>query len=1067
MLCSGCKTENPDSARFCVECGTAFALRCAHCGHQARAGGKFCSECGEPLEARLQDAAPQSEAPEEPAASAPDGERRHLTVLFCDLVSSTEIASRLDPEHWHAIAAQYQRVAGDAAVRMGGFVAKYLGDGLVVCFGYPEAQEDAAERAVRAGLAMVDAMASLNQAFAAEHQVTLSVRVGIHSGSVVIAHGGGLEPDMFGDAPNIASRVQSAAEPDTVLLTKAVHDLVAGLFVVEDCGEHLLKGVAQPMQLYRAVSPGLASGHARGFAGPALTPFVGRGDEIHLLCNRWGAVLEGDGQFILSTGEPGIGKTRLTEEFRARIKDDPHLWIESGGAPLLANTTFYAVTQMLHQGLGWRGDESPEERFRQLEHSLGVGAGPHGDTAPLIAELLGLPVPSGYPTLALGPDERRRRLIDALAGWVFAAARSQPIVLVIEDLHWVDPSTLELIEVLAQQGATSPLMLICTARPEFRPPWPTRSHHAHLMLNRLNSRDTRELVAGVISRAGLAPDVVDAVITRTDGVPLFAEELTRLMLEHGGSFGAHDIPATLQDSLSARLDRLGEAKEVAQLGSVLGREFSFELLKSVSDWPLGRLQAALGNLADAELVYVRGSPPAADYRFKHALILDAAYAALLLSKRRELHGRVARTLVAKFPEVAEAQPELLARHWSEAAEIDLAVAAWSEAARRAASRAAHVEAVGYLRAALELLRHKPAGDDRARTEFPLLTRLAVSLSAVEGYSVPEVGQALREARAICEALGDLAGLYSVLINIGNYEATAGDLDAAEAAARRCAEISEETDLPAHRIQAQYMVAYALYSKGELLEARRHLEDSARLYVEHDGGGLTFFTPTNALVESLSVLAIVLHALGERELAARRADELLAHARSLGRPYDLVYALGFRCVYDTISGQFEDLLRHSGEALKICEANGFSTYRAVASTFQGVAIGRLRSVPDGLAVFGPSVADLKRLGVLRALGLYVGEAAALHLVAGDVARALATVDEALVLSQRSYRICLSRLHRLRAEILASTPGVRRAAVAAELRKALAVAEAQGAKAFADEAKRLLAGEPAPAEGEPAT
>jgi tetratricopeptide (TPR) repeat protein len=346
--------------------------------------------------------------------------------------------------------------------------------------------------------------------------------------------------------------------------------------------------------------------------------------------------------------------------------------------------------------------------------------------------------------------------------------------------------------------------------------------------------------------------------------------------------------------------------------------------------------------------------------------------------------------------------------------------------------------------------------------------LAVSLSASLGYSVPEVGQVLGEARAICDALGDVPGLYAVLINICNYEATAGDLEAAEAAARRCEEISEQTGLPAHRIQAQYMVAYVLYSKGELVEARRYLENSIQLYAEHDGGALTFFTPTNPLVESLSTLPIVLYALGEPALAAERAEELVRHARSLGRPYDLAYGLGFRSVYDAIAGNYDDVMRHSQEALALCEANGFATYRAVASTFQALAIGRLRSPTEGLALFEEALAEMKRLGVLRALGLFVGEAAVLQLMAGDLAAALATVDEALVLSDRSYRICLSRLHRLRAEILMRTPGSDKAEVSSALNQAIAIADAQGAKTFAAEAARLLKeGDPAPAEPAPAS
>jgi len=983
------------------------------------------------------------------AAHEVTSERRHLTVLSCGLVNAAKIAAGLDPEDWRAIAADYRRAAAAAVTEVGGHIAK-SGDDMVAYFGYPVAQENAAERAVRAGLAIVEAMGPLVARARREHGVDIAVRIGVDAGTVVVGPGDAGELEVFGDVPGVAAEVRTAAALGKVLMTSEVHDLVSGQFVVEDLGERQLSGALA--RLYRAIAPALTAGHGRGYSPRTVTPFVGREDEVRLLVGRWEHVREGQGQLVLLTGEAGIGKTRLVEEFRERIRAHPHTWIECGGGPLFTNTTFHPVTRMLEQGLGWNGDETPAERVARLEQALTRAGMKTSEAVPLIAEMLNLAPPETYLPLTMVPEQKRSRLLAVLVQWVLGATRSQPLVVVMEDLHWIDPSTMELIEALAEQQATVPLMLVCTARPEFRAPWPVRGHHSHVLVGRLNARQTQELVAGVISRAGLADDVVNAVIQRTDGVPLFAEELTRLMLEGGGRQGARDIPATLLDSLSARLDRLGPAREAAQLGAVLGREFSYELIAAVSRAPESQLQSALARLADAELIYARGRPPEATYQFKHALVLDAAYAALLRSQRRELHARVAHTITGTFPGLAESHPEVLARHWAEAGEADKAVAAWKQAGQRAASRAAHVEAVEHLGAALELVRRGPEDAARSETELPLLLGLAVSLSASRGYSVPEVGQVLAEARAICDRLGNVAGLYAVLIGICNFYAVTGDLEAAEDAARRCQKIAAETGLAEHRIQVEFVIGYLHYSKGELAEARDCLERAARLYREHDGGKLTFFSPTDPLVESLSTLPIVLYALGETERAAAAADESLRHARARERPYELAYALAFRWVYDTMAGQFDDALRHAEEGLAVCEAGGYSTYRAIAQTTKGLSMGRLGRIDEGLALYQIGIEEMKRMGILRALGLYMGEAVALHLLAGDPEAALTTVDEAIVLAARSLRICLPRLHALRTEIFSRQNDKVRAKAA--LQESLAMAQAQGAKTFEAEAQAAL-------------
>src|SRR5215472_9632011 len=768
MRCSKCGAENPEGKKFCGDCGAALENRCAQCGSDNPTGKRFCGDCGAALAASGAPAQSSSSSqttlevrsptPPSSAAISTDGERRHLTVLFSDLVGSTEIAAHLDAEDWREIAAQYQRTAAAAVTRSGGHVAKYLGDGLMVYFGWPEAHEDDAERAVRAGLALVDDVDAMNGRLTVEHNVKLSVRVGIETGSVVMGRGGGEGADVFGDAPNVASRVQSAAEPDSVVITSAVHELVSGLFVVEDRGAHQLKGIERPIQLYRATQSTVARRLTQRPEARMQTPFVGRDDDMRLLLSRWERAREGQGQVALVMGEPGIGKSRLVEEFRAHIRDDPHVWVECAGEQLFQSTPFHVVRQILDQGLGWRGDESPEERLTQLELRLERAGLKVGEAMPLIAEMLSLPIPDKYPPLLFAPEQKRKRLLANLAGWVLHVSRVQPMVMAMEDLHWVDPSTLELTQMLVEQAATAPLMLLYTARPEFRAPWAMRTHHAQITLNRLNDRHTREMVASVVARAALAQDLIDAVVKRTDGVPLFAEELTRLILDGEGRSQVRQIPATLQDSLAARLDRLGPAKEVAQVAAVIGREFSYGLLQAVAAIGETELQSALERLADAELIYARGIGPEATYQFKHALIQDAAYEALLKSRRRELHRRVAQMITERFASVADVQPEVVARHWTDAGETEPALAAWSRAGDLSFGRRAFKEAEDAYRRALEILATEQESPERDQRELGLLGSLSQVLQFIKGWNDPDSTAVADKARALAEKRNNLPQL---------------------------------------------------------------------------------------------------------------------------------------------------------------------------------------------------------------------------------------------------------------------------------------------------------------------
>jgi class 3 adenylate cyclase len=572
----------------------------------------------------LADAKPPAYAPTSPSKpSTPKGpevsaERRPITVMFCDLVGSTGLAAKLDPEDWRNLVNAYLDEASKAVTALGGHVLKKLGDGLMALFGYPQAQENDAERAVRAALAIRRALAEINAKNRGKGASDLLARIGIESGPVVVEATG----EVFGDAPNVAARVQAAAEPGSVLVTMNVRRQVAGLFVAEERGARELRGVVEPVQLFRIVR---ASGGGRRGGARALTPFVGREEELGVLARRWERSRAGEGQLALIVGEPGLGKSRLIEEFRAHLQETPHTWVEWSASQLLQNTPLHPVAEWGRQRFGV--DAPAEQRLADLENALRlIGLDP-AEHAPLLAPLVDIPLPPGR-VANLPPEELRRRQLAAMTAWVLAGARSQPVVVAFEDLHWADPTSLDLLRALADRCAQAPLLVLATTRPEFRAPWSLRSHHSLISLSPLDRAGVARMVGEISAQHALSKEMIEGVSERTGGVPLFVEEVTRLLVERGEQGGVQAIPPTLQQSLAARLDRLGPAREVAQIGAVLGRDFAYTLLRDIADLDEPALQASLDRLAHADLLFVEGAPPQASYRFKHALIQDAAYDSL-------------------------------------------------------------------------------------------------------------------------------------------------------------------------------------------------------------------------------------------------------------------------------------------------------------------------------------------------------------------------------------------------------------------------------------------------------
>jgi class 3 adenylate cyclase/tetratricopeptide (TPR) repeat protein len=981
MRCQNCSAENPQGAKFCIQCATPFSHRCQKCGFENPSEAKFCAQCAAPLDA----AAPIRAESE--ASDGLTGERRHLTVLFCDLVGSTEIASHLDPEQWREIVGEYHRAAAQAIERFGGHVAQYLGDGVMAYFGWPEAHDNDAERAARAGLAILDAISKLN-----EHpsRPKLAARVGIDSGAVVVGAGADKEADVFGDTPNIAARVQAIAEPGTVVITDAVHRLVSGLFVVEDRGAQALKGVERPVQLYRVVQPSGVRGRLEAAAAAhALTPFVGREDELRLLRNRWERALDSEGQVALIIGEAGIGKSRLVQRFHEEIAGTPHTWVEAAAGAFFQNTPFYAVTGMLRELLPLRVDESAEEQLAQLEARLELAGVKPAEALPLIAPLLNLPLTAKYPLSPLSPEQQRRRLLATLAEWARGAARAQATVVAIEDLHWADPSTLELLQLLVEQGATARLLLLFTARPEFRAQWAPRAHLTQITLNRLSARNVRTMVGEVAAQKALSEETIATVLERTGGVPLFVEELTRAVLESGDAkLTGRQIPVTLHDSLMARLDRLGQAKEVAQVGAVIGSEFSYELLHAVHSIDEADLQRALRTVADAELIYVRGIAPDATYQFKHALIRDAAYEALLKSVRRDLHRLVARTINEKFSTLKEAQPEVLARHWTEAGETEPAIAEWSRAAAAAQARNAFSEALESYQQALALLNLLTESPERDLRELELRQSAISMLHATRGYGAPETLDAVEHAKALAAKSGNLTQFVGLIVSRGITAFSSGDLLAAGALADQALEIALREHNSVSLAFVHMLQTATRYDLGDLVGAEKHFTAGLEFF-----DAPVFRQSAEAPVMVFGFASFNAWMLGRSDVARERMARMRAAADET-HPYEMAWAADLSADGHNLLREYERAEAFAEHALELSERNHYPLVAAWSRSALGKARAHLGRATEGIALIRQGMADFLGTGARTGIGFFAQSLTLALAREGAVDEAFETIEQTI-------------------------------------------------------------------------
>jgi class 3 adenylate cyclase len=926
--------------------------------------------------AALSTAAPLRTSPpaavQEPNATA---ERRQLTVMFCDLVGSTALSARLDPEDLRAVVGAYHRCVTAVIDKSGGFVAKYMGDGVLAYFGYPRADEHDAERAVRAGLAVTEAVAGLDNVAAAP----LQVRIGIATGLVVvgdlIGQGAAQEQAVVGETPNLAARLQTLAEPGTVVIAPSTRRLTGGLFDYADLGPVEIKGLAAPVMAARVLRVSEAESRFEALR-TARTPLVGRDEELALLQRRWQQAKSGEGCVILISGEPGIGKSRLAQTLIDRLAGEPHTRLRSFCSPHHQDHALYPTIAQLERAAGLRREDAADERLGKLEAVLAQATNDLGEAAPLLAGLLSIPTGERYPPLNLTPTKQREKTLQALVAQAAGLAARAPVLMLFEDAQWGDPTSLELYDLIIDRVPALRILLIITFRPEFTPPWIGRPHVTALTLNRLAPRQRAEMIVGVTSGKALPGEIAAQIADRTDGVPLFVEELTKAVVQSGvltdagdrytmaGPVPALAIPASLEASLLARLDRLAPVREVAQIGAALGRQFSHELIAAVAAMPQRQLDDALAQLVGAELIHRRGAPPDAEYTFKHALVQDAAYGTLLRGRRQQLHARIAATLEERFPEIIATQPALLAHHCTEAGLSEKAVDNWLAAGRQGLERSASAEAVAILRRGLALVPALPDDDRRREREFELRIALGQALIMSQGWALLEVGEAYARARELASTLNRPRALLLALFGQFTYHWARSDLKQARRLADEMRNLGEDSgDVPTQVVGCDAS-GWACFQLGEFSAGRAFLEKALALYDPAHRPSYAEVVSFDAWVLFRIHSSWLLGCFGHLDQALFQRDAALDEAHRLSHPPTLAVALS--TAWRT--GRFVrlepgSLLQNADEMLALTTEHGIGHYRAFALIYRGWCLAALGHADEGIPLIIAGVAFWDEVGLI--------------------------------------------------------------------------------------------------------
>ena len=983
-------------------------------------------------------------SPQVPQAGGSHAERRQLTVMFVDLVGSTALSARLDPEDMREVLHAYQGTVTSIITRAEGYVAKLMGDGVLAYFSWPQAYEDEEERAVRAGLEIVNAVRRLSL----PTEQHLAARVGIATGLVVVGdivgEGAAREQAVIGETPNLAARLQEAAPPDGVIIANSTRRLIGRMFELRELGSIHLKGFAEPVVGYQVLGAAASGSRFEALRSGDALPMVGRDQELALIVERWRRVLSREGQAVLLVGEAGIGKSRLVQAAVDAIADGNQSILRYQCSPHHAGTAFWPVIQQLLCAAGISPTDSEDEKLKKITFAGSAGESDPDIAVPLIADMLGIQRAQSAQTQGLTAVQRRTRTFGVLVEHLLGTAKQQPVLILFEDVHWIDPTSLELIGEIVDRIFDTRTLILLTSRPDNQPSLGGHPHVMRLTLNRLGRKPTQAIVERLTHGKAIAPELVREIAARTDGVPLFIEELTKAVIETGASKPAETVPVSLHASLMARLDRVHGVKEVAQLAACIGREFSYALLAAVAPFSEVELQTALERLVLAELVFRRGIPPEATYTFKHALVRDAAHESLLKAQRQQFHARIALELEAHYLEVVEAEPELVAEHHIEAGSAEPAVNYLYRAGQRALSRSATAEAVVQLTKGLAILEAVPHGPERQRHELAFQLALGQASIATKGFAAEETGRAYARARELCEELGKAPELYPVLYGRSVFHFQRGELGAAHDVARELLRRGEVgNDIPA-QITGHRMIGSALSQLGRLAESREHFLAALTLYDPIRDRSSAIVYAIDSRVMCTSWLSHVLLLLGYPDQALARDSEAMLLARDRAHANTYAVALVWGCIFRQLLRDAPNAKLQAETVMEISSEHGFPLYHAAGRVVHGWALADAGQIDEGLAEIHGGLTDYIGTGAQMWSPYFLGLLAEAEMKVGRSQNAAELVQDALDrVGRTATRWIEPELYRLRAQVSRASRGLCSADPEADYRQSMLIASELGA------------------------
>ncbi len=1007
---------------------------------------------------------------------AAEPERRRLTLLLCncEMADSTSSLDSLDPEDQHAVQRLFHRFCTEVAARFGGTMLPSTGREVFVCFGYPVAHEDAALRGVRTGVALLQELPRLNEQLSSEMGVRLAVWVGIHTGQAVVGDGDASRSEgisIVGEARNVAIRLEPLAELGAVTITGATRQLTQGFFTCESRGTHAVKGMTSPLELFRVLGETSAQHRLEVEEPTGLTPLIGRDTEVSILRDRWEQAAEGMGQVVLLIGEAGLGKSRLVRELKDHVGQNSDTGelsvIEWRCSPYHQNSSLNPAKDFLGRLLRFGPSDTPGERLQRLAAHLERLEMTDPETLALFAGLLAVPT-DRQPTPTLSPQRLREKTQEVLLDWLDACVKLQSVLFIVEDLHWIDPSSLELLGLHVARGFNDRILTLLTFRPEFETPWKSKAHQTQIALNRLNKRQIADMMRRKTGRDQLPQRVIEEVAARTDGIPLFVEEFTKVLMEApavqesdsdstaSAVLKLQEIPATLEDLLMARLDRMASNREVVQFGATLGREFSYELLRAACSLDEPALQAELAKLVHAELLFMKGRPPRTSYTFKHALIQDAAYQSMLKRKRQQVHKKIAGVLVAQFSELTQTEPEQVARHYAEAGLVAEGTPYWLKAGLRCQATFANTEAIRHFMRGLELLATLPSSRERDEQELAFQVPLGVALFSERGYATPEVGPIFERARTLCLDVGGPSRLFYILWGIWAWRIVRSELALCGQLAKEMLTLAESLNDDSFRAEADYLPQVNAHYGGDFVTARRHGEESIALQEPAGCRVHAQGTGQNCSVTARNYLAMTYWSLGHVDRGLALARETAALGKELGHPFTLSFAYHHIAQVLLCSRLWDEALALVEQALVLAEEQGFKFWYASATIHRGICLAQLGRSDEGLALMHSGLDAFKGSGASLVVPIYHAFLGDVYLRRGQHVEALKNLEESFAWANRFGQLCHeSETHRLKGEVLLAHSEPRQTEAETCFQQAIEVARRQQAKSWELRATMSLA------------